>query len=615
MSIRVSEVLMRRLPGFLITMFMLFVITGFSGASYAAKNKPCSPWPQCQDNGGSGGGGGPGGAPAAIGGITTDSIANAISMHWVVPETPADGDTIHHYEIRYSTLPLDASNFDAATLAERSDVFNAGNPGQDEYFTIRGDAGLTAGTNYNVGIRAVGERGGVSELTFVSVTTGGTPADPKLWEVDNVVDVDPPGENHCCRNTSVQFDDAGAPAIVWGRANPDQIQYAYRNAVNDWVTEVAYAESNCMYCSMGSVMGFSFAPDTGTPAVLFNHDVPKANGRRGNKSEEQVVYLWRRAANDWVAEEVVRGDARENNGIDGYGGDFAMDHFYDATLPAWVPTAAYILTPVYNDPNTIQRLVLSERVEVSGQPAQWNIDPVFECDTSAASLWFVRLRRGADGSLHAMVAMGNGNNTWVNLIHQSIDGTRQYWQSDLFYGEAFAVDSQDRYYVAGRSDYDSSDVAFVESANFRSIDESALCSTPTVAQAGYEIVEQFGIQDTYLNGSEGAVVSALGGEVSSVELTDDDGVNPPDVHLFGLNAIGNYEMAERRVYSRCSGISGWNLDPADRPHDNESWRTVAVSDAGMAWAYTYGIVWGNRYDVLPPDRMIIAERAGNLCVP
>jgi len=563
-----------------------------------------------------GGSGSPGGSPAVIEGISPDAISNAVSLHWVVPATPADGADIHHYDVRFSTTPLDAANLESdGTLAERSDVYLANAPGKDEYFTVRE---LDAGTLYHFGVRAVSDGGTMSEPAFVSISTSGTPGDPGLWAVENVADVDAEGENLCCAHSSVQFDSSGDPTIVWRRKRPDEIQFAYRVGDDNWVTEIAFAGSNCSGCTMWDIMGFSYVPGAApdVPAVMFSHIVPKLNSRNRNEREEQVVYAWRRFPNEWVAEEVVRGNQNENDGIYGYDGRFAMDHFYDSDSDSWIATAAYIQTRLYNDPNTIVRLVFSDRIETPGQVAQWNPTSIFECDDADAHMMAVKLRRGADGSLHAMVQMVNGGDTWVTLLHRPVDGDPvQYWQSDLFYGMAFNVDSQGNYYVAGRVGYDDGGPAITESPYFRSIPKSAVCTPPTANQAGVELLDEPGVRDYFLNGQEGEVIGTLGGEVGSVELTGDDGFNPPAVHVFELVAQGNFELAERRVLSRCPSVGGWNMEGVDRPHDNEGWRTVAVSDTGIAWAYTYGTAFGGHYDVLPPDRMMIAERASNACQP
>lgn len=598
-----------------VTVTSILAASIFQADVLAAKVKPCSPWPSCQDQGDGGGGGGPVGAPAPVGTITTDPIGNAISLGWTVPETPADGSDIHHYEVWFGdTTALDGSNFDTdGQLAERGDIYLANGPGEPEYFTVRD---LAIDTTYYFAVRTVSDRGETSEFTAASEVTADTAADAGQWLVDNVVTI---ADARCCESTSVALNGDGYPAVAWAEDSTDEVWYAERDSIGTWQTELVFAGTFCMSCSMGEIMGFHFAPDqqTDTPTLLFRHYVEKAKKRRGDSREEQVVYAWRSETDGWVAEEVIRADSRQNDGIDGYAARFAMDHFLDQDSGDWIPTAAYITTPLWEDPYTTYRLVFSERSPAAGQPAQWNPSTVFECYATDASIAKVRLRRDPiDGSLHAMVQMANqtSGDVWVTLIHRPADGSADvYYKSGVFVGSAFAVDSLGKYYVAGRTSWDNGDMVLAESPNFQLSDPVSACQTPG-PQGTFDVAEQGGVVDTFDDGHvEGPLIGVqIWSDVTNVELTADDGVNPPAVHVFGRAAQGNYEIAELRVLSRCPGV-GWVLDAVDRPNEHDEIGNVMVSDAGMAWAYNYGMSFGHHYEVDPPDRMLLGERTGNAC--
>ena len=598
------------------------LITGIfvaAAGSFAGKPGKCSPWPACKDDGG-----GSSVVEPVVILDPTDSIAHAVTLNWIVPAT-SGGSAVQHYEVRYSTARMnDLSSFESGTLAEPSTVLFAAGPGTPEYFTIRG---LDVDTLYFFGVRAIDSQGNLSELlqpeSFISATTHRT-ALPNLqtWQVETVTDIVEDRRFHCCNSTSVEFDGAGNPAVAWSRGFPDTVLYAYLDSAQ-WVIETIFAGTDCQVCSMGDIFRFGHQP-MGTPpaavpsapAVLFSHGVPRASKKGGRKAEVALVYAHRRGANDWVAEEVVRGDDRENGGLPDSAGS-SMDFIYDNDREEWVPTVGYITTPLWNDPNTTYALVLAERQDNAGQGV-WNPAEVFQCDATSASMGFVQLRRGTAGDLHAMIKMGDASGHWdseggwVTILHRPVSGPWQYWRSGRFWASSFNVDSQGNYYIAGSIQ---SDLVVVET--LESIDATELCNPPSSAVIESEVVDSAAPGDFYANGfPDGPLIDAQPySSAWGVHITEDGLANPPVVHLFARRNSGNNELQELRVFSRCvnSPNIGWVRDAVDRPHVRDLWRTVAVSDTAMAWAYNFGAashVWNDP----PLDRILIAQRQGNACM-
>lgn len=614
----------------------------------ALSNKPdkCEPWPSCRKdaddgNGDDGGGGGGGGVVPAVEIELVDAIANAVTLRWATPFPGPDENEVDHYEVWFTTEELDASNFDpetissVATLAERSLEAPAYDPGTAEYFTIRN---LEVDHTYYIAVRAVDANGNVSEMTdsgsfAVAATRRTAPGD---WIVETVAEVG--DDNSCCSTTSAQFDAGGNPTVAWMRQSqmkePGSIWFAFRESEPDnesWTTETVFVGEDCQTCRMREIHGFSHRPWGGPedyvpaePAILFSHRVQL----RGRHTAESVEFAHRRGADDWVVEEVVRGGAREPGGIDGFHANFSMDFFFDpseddSAAGSWVPTAAYVTTPEWESPLTIYELVLAERHGDLSQAGTWKKTPVLECtifDATSPRLESVRLRRGRDGSLHAMVRMHNDHHQWAMLIHRDLDGDLTYRRSGWLNAFAFDVDSFGRYYIAGALGEGSSiltpaDLILVEDAGLVKISEplstNDLCVAPDGPVVEYDVADIAGEPDTYANGgSEGELIGELlYSSTFDLHLTGD--IAEPAVHIF-QNRFFNREVSELRVLSRCSGPNffGWIRDAVDRVHSRWDLGTTAVSESGMAWAYNYG---HSKWVV--DDMMFVAHRETNACAP
>ncbi len=92
---------------------------------------------------------------------------NSITLNWTSPGDDGGAGTAAQYDVRYSTAPIDAGNFDSA-----GQVFGEPAPqaaGSPESFTV---TGLTSGTTYYFAIKTSDEAGNWSGISnIVSATT------------------------------------------------------------------------------------------------------------------------------------------------------------------------------------------------------------------------------------------------------------------------------------------------------------------------------------------------------------------------------------------------------------------------------------------------------------
>jgi len=357
------------------------------------------------------------------------------------------------------------------------------------------------------------------------------------------------------------------------------------------------------------------------PALLFSHSV----AIKGQEWKEVVVYAYRQGDNNWVTEDIVEDSKLEIGDIQGHSAEFSMNYFYDGA--AWVPTVAYITTTQWDDPIVTRGVVLAERQEDAGQ-VTWPAEPVLECDDqgpTSARMETVRLRRGADGSLHAMVHMRNDSGTWGLVMHRDrLDGTWEHQRTGWFDTVDFDVDSEGNYYVAGKAiDPVSANEMLALLENLDPIVAGDACDPPnyTVSDANADIADRSGVDDIFLenNVPEGPIVGKSDQfNAYGIHLTGDDGLSDPTVHIFQISNTGNTDVSEVRVLSRCApGTPGtWIRDAADRIHwdgDLDS-RNFAVSENGIAWAYNYGRS-RKRHDwkFEGSETMFLGQRSGNAC--
>jgi hypothetical protein len=614
---------------FVPAVFVLAVVGAFTVPSSAfahCEGKHTGDHPHCA--GGGGGGSGGSGVVASVEIVESDAIGNAITLHWITPITPEGGSEVASYEVRYSETPLDESNFETATLFERDPGIStpALDPGMPEYRTIRG---LDIDTTYYIGVRAVDAEGSVSELntpgSFASATTQSTARPSTGWQVDTVAELAP---DNCCSTTSAPFDSSGNPIVAWvqhhgGSNTSGRVWYGYQNGSGNWVTEEVFVAGLCQRCFQRPLHDFRTIPvgppgmdAPSNPALLFNYTVSVKGNLKWN---EVVAYAYRQDTGGWITEDVVQGGRRQVGAIGGESSQFSLEFFYKDD--AWVPTAAYFTPTRYNDPYTTNALILAERQEIVGQAATWNKTPALECDeidSSSARMQDVRLRRGHDGSLHAMVQMHNDDGAWALIMHRKSDGTWEYQRTGLIDTFDFAVDSTGKYYVAGVASealYGQEMLFLME--QFDPISGAEACVAPNALVTAYDIADHIGATDVFANNvSEGPFATVNGSRTFGLYLTGDDGQSSPDVHIFQMPYVGDYIQNEARVLSRCAPGT-WINDTADRMHeDGYDSGNFAVSDSGIAWAYNYGrsdapYGWNND----PPDTetMFVAKRTGNAC--
>jgi hypothetical protein len=470
--------------------------------------------------------------------------------------------------------------------------------------------------------------GSVSALidpgSFATATTQSTARPSSGWHVETVAELAP---DNCCSTTSAQFDSSGNPIVAWvqhhdGSNTSGRVWYGYQNGTGNWVTEEVFVAGLCQRCYQRPIHDFRTIPVgapgaevPSNPALLFNYTVAV----KGNlKWEEVVAYAYRQDTGGWVTEDVVQGGRRQVGAIGGESTQFAMEFFY--TDGAWVPTAAYFTPTRYNDPYTTNALILAERQEIAGQAATWDKTPALECDeidSSSPRMQDVRLRRGHDGSLHAMVRMQNDDGTWALIMHRKSDGTWEYQRTGWIETVDFAVDSTGKYYVAGVASealYGQEMLILME--QFETIEDTAVCFAPNAKVTGFEVADHIAAIDVFANNvSEGPFANVIGGATYGLYLTGDDGQSP-DVHIFQMPHVGNYGQNEARVLSRCAPRT-WISDTADRiQEDGYDSGNFAVSDSGIAWAYNYGrsegrYGWNN--DPPNTETMFLARRTGNAC--
>jgi len=596
-------------------------------ASAHCKGKHTGDHPHC-----TGGGGGDSGVVAPVVILQSDAISNAVSVHWITPFTLEGGSDVAAYEVRYSTSLLDETNFATGLLFERDVPIPAYDPGTPEYFTIRD---LVVDTTYYFGVRAVDAGGNVSSLSdpnsFAFVTTQSTATPSSGWQVDTVAEL---AIDNCCSTTSAQFDSSGNPIVAWVQHYdsikvPGRIWYGYQDEFDDWITEEVFVAGLCQICYQRPIHDFRTVPvglpgseTPSIPALLFTHSI----SIKGQDREQVLVYAYRQGANDWVTEDIAQGGGREVGELGGWDGEFSMDFFYVDDI--WVPTAAYITALAYDERPTIEGLMLAEREEDPGQPATWEKTPALSCDLpepDSPRMNKVRLQRGKDGSLHAMVHMSGTNGLWALFMHRPSNNLPWEFQRtgllETYDNMAdFAVDSAGNYYFAGKAENALTGLQMlVLVEDFEQIKAGEACAPPThtVAINPSNIVDVTGVADSFANGvSEGPIAGdSINFNTYGIYLTGDDGLSTPAVHIFQISDTGNNDVSEVRVLSRCApGM--WIRDAADRIHGDggSDSRNFAVSEDGIAWAYNYGRSSG-RYDwrFEGPETVFLARRNGNAC--
>lgn len=113
-------------------------------------------------------------APAAIANLTLNNATlSSITMHWTAPGDDGTTGIASEYDIRYSTSPIDASNWDAATQV--TDETAPKQAGFAESFIIDG---LASGTTYYVAIKTADEVpnwSGISNVASLATLTESTP--------------------------------------------------------------------------------------------------------------------------------------------------------------------------------------------------------------------------------------------------------------------------------------------------------------------------------------------------------------------------------------------------------------------------------------------------------
>ena len=613
-----------------IIVMLVVLITGIfvaSTGSFAGKPPKCSPWPECKDDTG----GGESGAVAPVVILNSDAIANAATLYWDTPLTEPDGSEVDHYEVRYSETPLNEMNFETAgILFDRPSGIPAYDPGMPEYFSIRG---LEYEKYYDIGVRAVDASGNVSSLSdpasFTTVFTRST-ADPSPgWQVDTVKEL---AIDNCCSQTSAQFDSDGKPIVAWaqhhdGPNTSGRIWYGYQDSSGNWETEEAFVAGLCQICYLRSIHDFRTIPvgepgaeTPSIPALLFSHSV----AIKGQQWEDVVVYAYRPDDNGWVTEDIVQGGQRKAGEIRGSSAEFSMNYFYDYDDAAWVPTVAYITATEWTDSIVTRGVILARRQEDAGQ-VTWPSEPMLQCldpdlDPTSARMDAVRLRRGADGSLHAMVNMSNDSGTWGLIMHRpASNGQWEYRRTGLLETIDFDVDGAGNYYVAGQATeefYDGRMLILVE--RFVDTEDTQKCEAPDwpVATYDYDIADNNEIDDLFANGvPEGSIAGSGGERTHGIYLTGDNGITPPAVHIFQSSHIGNGTASEPRVLSRCDPVTGWVRDAVDRiqGHGLNS-GNFAVSEDGMAWTYNYGRS-RKRHDwkFEGGETVFLGQRTGNAC--
>ncbi len=581
----------------------------FCGDGVCRKNETVNSCPLDCDSGG--GGEPPSGNLEPVDIWAADAGTNSLSVHWLAPVGAA------RYEVRYSTVPFDFDDEgDFSDWGEYSDAFAAAEPGANEYFTVRG---LAVDVVYHVGVRAIdadGNRSALTSMSFISDETKRTAQpNPDIWGVDTVgVGVEVP---ESAEGTSVVFDNGGSPVVAWFQKDPNEVRYAYQDGDGSWLFELVRQGENG-WVEFGDNFGLAHQPEgfpgESFPAVIFRERTPRLKKKRGH-SERGTYYGYRREANDWAIEEIVRGESRVNGGQGG--AEESLEFIWDAALvndlpKGWTPTVSYVVHPLWEDPETTAALVLAERDHLTGE---WIKSQSIESD-APIGIYSTELRRGANGDLHVMMSMSDDDGDWVLVAHRDSIGEWNYARTDRtegVYVETFAVDAQNRYYLAGTRRWQ--DINGQSQTDVVLLDDAALaiiidpCDRPedTLGVGEYEIVDTPGL-DIFKNGeADGMLVDTLpDGRVYEVRLTVGPNQNPA-VHLFA-NRRGS-ELVEARVFSRCDGpASGWIRDMVDRPHSINS-RTVAVSETAMAWSFNLG----QRYGSLQSDRLLIAQRVGNAC--
>lgn len=115
--------------------------------------------------------------PAAINDLAVNTIEEfSITLNWTASGDDINSGTPHHYDLRYSSTPIDTSNFDTASPVDY--VFANGPAGTPESFTV---TNLKPNTEYYFAIKAVDNLGNTSDLSN-NITVNTLPARAVFYE-------------------------------------------------------------------------------------------------------------------------------------------------------------------------------------------------------------------------------------------------------------------------------------------------------------------------------------------------------------------------------------------------------------------------------------------------
>ncbi|HKQ61612.1 MAG TPA: S8 family serine peptidase, partial [Candidatus Polarisedimenticolaceae bacterium] len=111
-------------------------------------------------------------APAAVADLRASfTEARRVRLRWTATGDDGSAGTVHRYDVRYATLPIDAASFGAAASVAGPNVPQP--PGAEEELEI---GGLTPSTTYFFALLAIDELGNASALSnLATATTLGPP--------------------------------------------------------------------------------------------------------------------------------------------------------------------------------------------------------------------------------------------------------------------------------------------------------------------------------------------------------------------------------------------------------------------------------------------------------
>jgi len=140
-------------------------------------------------------------APAVVADLSVDAVSiTSITLGWTAPGDDGSTGTASQYDIRYSTSPINASNFSSATQASGEPSPSAA--GTEESFTI---TGLTENTTYYFAIKTADE---VPNWSAISNIPHGT-TDPEETAPSAIADLQVTGST------------AGSVSLSWTATGDD----------------------------------------------------------------------------------------------------------------------------------------------------------------------------------------------------------------------------------------------------------------------------------------------------------------------------------------------------------------------------------------------------------